>query len=249
MILTCPSCETRYFVDDTTIGDSGRSVKCPACAHSWHVHGSGGVEADMPVAAAGGAHEAYRERVRERRKRKSRLAASMAWISAAGVFALALGGVVIARNSIVQFWPEAAHAYKAAGFEVNRFGLDFAAIEATRTFDGTTPILTISGRVVNVSRLAQPGSDIRIGLRDELGHEVAAIVAAIDTDEIAPGAEAAFATRLQDPPVEAFELELSFVERVEGFEPASAGSRVNAAEPASEPGTANQTSAPIDPAE
>lgn len=249
MILTCPSCETRYFADDATIGDSGRSVKCPACGHSWHVHGSGGLDSITPVAAAGGAHEAYRERVRERRKRKSRLAASMAWISATGVFAVVLGGLAVGRNSVVQAWPEAAHAYKAAGLGVNRFGLDFAAIEASRTFDGTTPVLTISGSVVNVSRIAQPGSDVRVGLRDELGHEVAAIIAPVGMDQIAPGAEAAFSTRLENPPVEAFELELSFVERVEGFEPVNAGSRVGAAGGPGEPGTANQTSAAIDPAE
>ena len=37
MILTCPHCETQYFADDSTIGESGRTVKCAACGGSWFV--------------------------------------------------------------------------------------------------------------------------------------------------------------------------------------------------------------------
>lgn len=36
MILTCPSCATRYMVDATALGDGGRTVKCVRCGHRWH---------------------------------------------------------------------------------------------------------------------------------------------------------------------------------------------------------------------
>ena len=36
MILTCPSCGTRYAVKDGAIADGGRKVRCAACGHSWH---------------------------------------------------------------------------------------------------------------------------------------------------------------------------------------------------------------------
>lgn len=230
MILTCPSCGTQYFAEDSTFGDSGRSVKCAACGHSWHVHGKAGLDPETPVAVAGGAHEAYRAKVRERRQRRSQLAASMAWTMTAGVFALAITAAVIWRNDVVRVWPESAHAFKAAGLEVNRFGLDFVDIEASRTFDGTTPILTVSGSVTNVSRIAQPGSGVRIGLRDELGVEVASLVTSIDQQEVPPGGDARFTTRLENPPVEAFDLELSFVEPVGGFGRFRGGGRIAAAE-------------------
>lgn len=230
MILTCPSCETQYFADDATIGDSGRSVKCAACGHSWHVHGTGGVsESGVAVAAAGGAHEAYRERVRERRHRKSRFAASMSWFMSGTVFAGLIASALIFRNDVVRVWPEAARAYKGLGLDVNRFGLDFNTIEPTRTFDGTVPVLTVRGSVVNISSITQPGADIRISLRDENGMEVGMLRAQMSPWSLPPGGEATFEARMENPPVAAFDLELSFIDSAGSETPSQGGGSVSAA--------------------
>ena len=36
MILTCPSCDTRYAVDGSKFPAAGRTVRCAKCGHSWH---------------------------------------------------------------------------------------------------------------------------------------------------------------------------------------------------------------------
>lgn len=211
MILTCPSCETQYFADDATIGESGRTVKCAACGHSWHARIKDGTPEQTPQAAKSGAHETYREKVRERRQRKSRFAASMSWFLSGILFAAILGGMLLFRNDVVRHWPQSAQAYSALGLEVNRFGLDFNTIDPQRTFDGTTPVLTVSGTVVNVSSVSQPSADIRIRLRDEEGNIVGELISAMAAGRIEPGEEVTFEARQDNPPVEAFELELSFV--------------------------------------
>ena len=211
MILTCPSCDTQYFADDSTIGDSGRSVKCAACGHTWHVHADGVLPPEPAAAIAGGAHEAYRLRLRERRQRQSNTAAVLAWLTTAIIFVALAISAVLFRNQVVSFWPESAKAYKLVGLDVNRFGLDFGEIDARRTFEGTVPTLVISGTVHNVSDEEQRGSDVRIGLRDERGTEVANLIAKLDVDALSPGQTARFQTRLENPPVDSIDLELSFV--------------------------------------
>ena len=59
MILTCPSCDTKYVVKDGSIPPGGRQVRCASCKHSWHEAGDGDHEIDAdvmtsPLAGAGG---------------------------------------------------------------------------------------------------------------------------------------------------------------------------------------------------
>jgi len=37
MILTCPTCASRYRVDETKLGPQGRTVRCAGCGQSWRV--------------------------------------------------------------------------------------------------------------------------------------------------------------------------------------------------------------------
>ncbi len=208
MILTCPDCETQYFAEDSTIGDSGRTVKCATCGHSWFVGPEG---ARNPAANIAGAHEAYRLKVRERRQRKSRSAAMTAWAITGAVFVAVLGGMYVFRKPVVKSWPQAASTYAALGLAVNRFDLDFLDTESERFFDGTTPILEVRGTVQNTTRNNISAPLVRVILLDDDGEQVALAFAPVAPSRIPADAIAQFSARIENPPFESFELELSFV--------------------------------------
>lgn len=207
MILTCPDCETQYFAEDSTIGDSGRTVKCATCGHSWFVGPEGATPGDNIL----GAHEAYRLKVRERRRRKSRAAAMSAWTTTAAALVVILAGLVLFRGEVVKRWPESASTYAAIGMPVNRFGLEFLDTEAERFFDGTTPILEVRGAVQNITSGTVRAPNVRVILLDDQGAQVAEAFAPISPASIPADATALFAARVENPPFESFELELDFV--------------------------------------
>lgn len=207
MILTCPECETQYFAEDSTIGESGRTVKCATCGHSWFV----GPEGSGDEANAMGAHEAYRLKVKERRRRKSRAAALSAWTTTAAAFVVILAGLLLFRGEVVKRWPESASTYAAIGIPVNRFGLEFLETEAERFFDGTTPILEVRGAVQNISGRTAAAPLVRVILLDDAGQQVAEAYAPITPSSIPADATAIFAARVENPPFESFELELDLV--------------------------------------
>lgn len=207
MILTCPECETQYFADDSTIGESGRTVKCATCGHSWFV----GPEGAKPGEATLGAHETYRLKVRERRRRKSRNAAFSAWTATAAAAGVVLVGLILLRGEVVKIWPESASTYAAIGMPVNRFGLEFMETEAERFFDGTTPILEVRGAVRNSAGKTVTAPNVRVILLDDEGEQVAEAYAPITPTSIPEDATAIFTARIENPPFESFELELGFV--------------------------------------
>lgn len=53
MILTCPECASRYFVDDSKVGSAGRVVRCASCGNRWTARNEEALDIfDEPSAAA-----------------------------------------------------------------------------------------------------------------------------------------------------------------------------------------------------
>jgi predicted Zn finger-like uncharacterized protein len=46
MIITCPNCDSEYDILETSLGESGRDVKCAKCDHKWFAAVEGGKTSD-----------------------------------------------------------------------------------------------------------------------------------------------------------------------------------------------------------
>ncbi|WP_409911867.1 FxLYD domain-containing protein, partial [Hyphomonas sp.] len=165
---------------------------------------------DKPAAPA---HEVYREKLREQRRERSRFAAVFSWVLIGGIFAAGTFAAFMFRNDVVKVWPQSAAAYRLAGLEVNRFGLDFADIERARTFNDTIPVVTVTGRAINVARTTVETPGVRVDLRDEKGKVVASRYAFVTPGSLEPGAAGQFGVVVEPAPVESFEIVVSFVDR------------------------------------
>ncbi|MBI1339012.1 hypothetical protein GC169_02210 [bacterium] len=228
MILVCPSCETRYFADDASVGKEGRKVRCAACGHSWFAKPDGGGEeesgglsreqverlrkAAVANAQPSGPHAEFRAREMARRKRNRVIAAGIAWGAGALVFAGAAAAALTFRNQVANVFPSTASAYKIVGLEVNRFGLELSGVEGKRSFEGTTPVLTVTGVATNSGTTDRTAPLVRIALLDEAGEELHAWTDRLDAARIAAGASAGFSSRVVDPPLETVRLAVTFAE-------------------------------------
>jgi predicted Zn finger-like uncharacterized protein len=230
MILVCPSCDTRYFADDAAIGKDGRRVRCVSCGHSWHakIEESGApapaedtgltreqVERLRQTAAANsaaraGPHAEFRAREHARRKRDRSRAAGIAWTAGFVVFAIIVGAAVLFRNEVADMWPRTAVLYRMVGLDVNRFGLVLENVGAKRSFDGTTPVLTVTGSAVNQGEERREAPQLRVVLRDEHGKEVKSWTDSLDVPSLGPGERVEFSSRFEAPPVETYRLSVTF---------------------------------------
>jgi predicted Zn finger-like uncharacterized protein len=214
MILSCPVCRTRYKVDEGALrGQSGRTVRCANCGHTWHQAASPEPLADGDEAKTDGRIEPALEvpprpattlevppRQRplpEPSRRRSRWGA-LRWLVIAVLLALAvLAGVVVARGAVVALWPPAARLYALAGFaaEPPWTGLKIEKLAPSRTSDG----LLIEGDIANNGKTTQDLPKLRVALRDASEKEVQFKIIDPPQPRLAPGAVAHFKTPFDHP--------------------------------------------------
>ncbi len=267
MILVCPSCDTRYFAEDSSIGKEGRRVRCATCGHAWHAklqeEGEQAVSADdtgltreqverlRQTAQANsrtraGPHAEFRAREHAKRKKAKGRAVTIAWVSTGVIFLAAIGSVVLFRNEVAEAFPRAASLYKLVGLDVNRFGLVLENVAAKRSFDGTTPVLTVTGAAVNTSADTRPTPQLRVTLKDEGGLEVQTWTDRLAVSALGPGERTEFTSRFEAPPVETYRLTVTF-SYPDGETGGGDAAQVEATSDATVAPVAGEHDAPVDP--
>ncbi len=224
IVLSCPSCSTRYRANPDAIGATGRRVRCASCGHVWTaeaeiptVQAAPQVE---PAAVAPAApepdslpHKAFRARQERKRHTLSMAAAGGAW---GGLLAACMVLFVCAwifRVDVVTLWPRASSAYAAVGAEVNPYGFSVGELDIRRDVDHGVPLLVVEGDIHNFDRRARAVPGLRAILRDENGESLLEWQISMPAGDVLAGRRRAFSTVVSDPPPQAVEVEVLLMAR------------------------------------
>lgn len=236
MILTCPSCDTRYSVDGAKFPPQGRTVRCAKCGHSWHqaaetpAAAEAGTEAPAPAtpppppataAAASAPFESFSstrayapppaEPPPPRLPLGARVAVVAGWAGLIAVVLLIGASAVRYRQDIAVIWPQSAGVYSSLGLKVNASGIDFRAVSYKRGSEDGQTVLAVTGMIVNAgSRQLPVPQSVRVTLSDAGNHELYHWTFKPNATVLAPGQSVPFTTRLSSPPAAARHLEVRF---------------------------------------
>jgi len=153
MILTCPECASRYFVDDSKVGSAGRVVRCASCGNRWTARNEEPLDLfdepetptlasqidsaeQLPDALAAEAEEppvsalpgeelpkVFRARADAERRLREATTTGVIWAGMAAAMAVVVVAALIFRIDVVKILPGSAGAYAAVGLPVNTVGL------------------------------------------------------------------------------------------------------------------------------
>ncbi|HXQ10237.1 MAG TPA: DUF3426 domain-containing protein [Caulobacteraceae bacterium] len=235
MILTCPECATRYFVEDERLGEAGRSVRCAACGAKWTARaeppleltqGEPGAVADEPPAHGVPADQGelgelsqlpaeelprhFRGRIQTKEKVREAATSGAIWAGLVAGFLLLIGAAVLLREDIASLWPRAAGAFAMAGLPVNVVGLTIEDQRAQPALKGGHAVLSVSGSLRNVRNHPIAAPPLKISILNNGGRVLAVNIADPGGALIPPGESRGFAVDVIDPPVGAADVEVTF---------------------------------------
>jgi len=242
MLLTCPSCETCYQVDDAVIDRSaGRQVRCANCGYLWHF--APVLEEHVPAAtaaapaarptgagAAAAAAGPGTGRARAGTVLQTDGAAALSTLELGSAAAPAIGQVgpglrgllqvgaalivaavilvpLLARNTVVETWPDTAKVYEAVGLKTAGIGtgLDIAVtpLKSESSF-------VVTGEITNKTDRALTVPPLRVALHDATQKEVEFQIIDAPVETLQPGGSARFRAVFEHPDITATNVVATF---------------------------------------
>ncbi|MEX0809565.1 MAG: DUF3426 domain-containing protein [Dongiaceae bacterium] len=220
MIVTCPACATRYSVEPSSIAPDGRKVRCTRCGHVWLQL----PPADMPKRVDLLPDLADRD-VRPESvvvpppmpSRERRRGGSGGWLGLVLLllivgFAASVG--YIARERIVERWPEVAPLYERIGIDVAAVGDGLLLGEPThvrRAVDGVD-VIEIEGEIRNATEADMAIPNLLVMLRNDADQTVLERVYAAPRPALQAGETLRYKIAIEEPPSEAVRAAITFTE-------------------------------------
>ena len=103
--------------------------------------------------------------------------------------------VVQFRQTIAQLWPQSASLYAAIGLPVNLRGIALTDVSYKQEFEDGQPVLSVTGKVVNISDREQPVPEIRVVITDDARRELYHWTFDAGVPTLKPHAQSSFVTR------------------------------------------------------
>ncbi len=223
MIVSCPSCTTRYDLGHQA-RDDALTLTCRRCGHHWKeypvldvvpVSSSRSLqviehepEPDLDVAHL--VEAAKSARIQYATKRALRFKKLGGWASLGVCALLPFIFALVAPEATVMAAPMTAKFYQKLGWTVNIYGLDIRRVEQqNKNIDGQH-ILMVKGEISNSTNDVRKIPSLRFVLNDADGKELYSWTLDTTSRPLRPGETTAFSTRIAAPPELANNLQIRF---------------------------------------
>ncbi len=223
MIVSCPSCATRYDMPASRIAAEGTMIKCAACGQSWleghAIDVTSNPPANVPAVIDRFEPDAEIRRLVEasrtardnfavkRHQRQRRMAA---WAAFATALVAPLIMAMAFPEAVVRAAPATISAYRALGRDINIYGIDLRRIEMQHMVVDGARVLAVKGEIANISGRDRKIPSLRFGLSDEANAEVYKWTLDSGARPLRPGEVTSFVTRVASPPETARNLQIRF---------------------------------------
>lgn len=217
MILTCPSCATRYLIDSAALGNQGRMVRCASCSHSWWQRPPEDAPRRVDVAPPpeevrplppGSNLPAFHPPNRGRM-------GAVAWVVLLAAVLGVLAAGYFGRGALVAAWPPAAPIYAAIGLPLPGPQANLRLFITNQEFaeEEGTRILLVEGEIANDSRQMVELPLLRGILVDQqAGEELQSWTFEANEVRLFPGDVGTFRSRIRNPSPRATFLQIVFVD-------------------------------------
>ncbi|MGE0748082.1 MAG: DUF3426 domain-containing protein [Rhodospirillales bacterium] len=219
MILTCPSCQKRFVVDESALRPAGRTVRCSRCRHTWHQAAPDGPAApEPPRVVIEPPAPRPPDRIRPRRelppepaRRRRPSAATLAWAAFALAVVIVLGGFLAMREAVVAAFPAAERIYAAIGLaEEPGVGLELRRVASREVARDGARVLMVEGEIANISDKVRDVPRMRAALFDDRERALKSWTFSAPDPKLLPGETSKFVTELESPPTGAVRLTILF---------------------------------------
>lgn len=205
MIVTCPSCEAKYRVEETALAARRGRVKCASCHFVWTVEGAAPALEPAPAPEPAPSlqdkpHAAIRARAASRARRTRVAVEGAGWAGVAACLMVVLGAAFLFRVDVVEAWPRSAGAYAAVGLDVDPVGLAVEELQAELIEEDGAPVLVVEGLVRNTARDGRAAPPLTAQVLDAAGAVLAEWSLALESPALEPGAAERFRTTFPAPP-------------------------------------------------